>query len=63
MSILLIFSLTFVSPVSAEDSDTGTLKPGQVVTFEQTVPINIVFIGYNKKDIDKQTLLNGRIIA
>ena len=33
------------------------LKPGQTVTFEQDVPINIVFIGYQRSDINKHKLL------
>jgi hypothetical protein len=57
-SILLILSLVLAVPVSAKDNVGGTLRPGEVATFEQKVPINIVFIGYDKKDIDKQTIIN-----
>jgi hypothetical protein len=40
-----------VSPASAEKKHNG-LQPGETVTFEQNVPVNIVFIGYKKNAIN-----------
>ena len=51
-SILIILSLVFAIPVSAKDKNEGGLRPGEIVTFEQKVPVNVVFIGYDKNDID-----------
>jgi hypothetical protein len=31
--------------------------PGEFITLKQTIPVNIVFIGFDKKSIDKQALL------
>ncbi|MBK8418811.1 hypothetical protein [Candidatus Villigracilis saccharophilus] len=57
-SIMIILSLIFAIPVSAKDKNEGGLKPGEIVTFEQKVPVNVVFIGYDKKSIDTQTFLD-----
>lgn len=57
-SILIILSLVFAIPVSAKDKNEGGLRPGEIVTFEQKVPVNVVFIGYDKKDIDRQAFLD-----
>ncbi len=35
----------------------NVLKPGQTVTFEQNVPINLVFVGYQRSAINKRALL------
>ena len=57
-SILVILSLIFAIPVSAKDKNEGGLRPGEIVTFEQKIPVNVVFIGYDKNDIDRQAFLD-----
>lgn len=57
LSVTLVLSFILVNPASAGANQNG-LQAGQIVTFEQKVPINIVFIGYNKNTIDKQTMLD-----
>lgn len=57
LNIALILSLLVVSPAAAKE-DLRTLKPGQQVTFEQRVPINIVFIGYSNQMVDKDVMLD-----
>ncbi len=57
LNIVLVMSLVLVSPASAKDLQ-KTLKPGEQVTFEHKVPINIVFIGYDNNTVDQQALLN-----
>lgn len=49
LSILsaLILAALFVTPASARSPHFDTLQPGQFVTLKQTVPVNLVFIGYN----------------
>jgi hypothetical protein len=56
LNIVLVMSLVFVSPAAAKDT-LRTLKPGQQVTFEQRVPINIVFIGYDNDMVDRESML------
>ncbi len=57
LNFVLVLSLLLVSPAAAKDAQ-NDLQPGDPITLEQKVPINIVFIGYPKKAIDKQDLLN-----
>lgn len=58
-SVITIFALVIgLAPASVLAApSTATLQPGQHVTFEQNVPINLVFIGYKENDIRKQALL------
>jgi hypothetical protein len=55
LSIMIILSLFLAGTVSATGKDTSApaLVPGQTVTYTQTIPINIVFIGYQPSDINK----------
>ncbi len=55
LNVLLVLSLILVSPAAAKDQSRG-LQPGQTVTFEQRVPINLVFIGYDRNTIDREAL-------
>jgi hypothetical protein len=43
---------------TSHDGGKGGLQPGQTVVFTQKIPINIVFIGYNKGTVDQHTLLS-----
>jgi hypothetical protein len=56
LNAVLILSLILVSPAAAEEDQRG-LQPGEIVTYEQNVPINIVFIGYPRNTIDRGELL------
>jgi hypothetical protein len=68
-SMILVFvmilglapSSVLAAPATAESyhGDKGRgLVPGETVTFEQNVPINIVFLGYDQKTINKKAILD-----
>ena len=57
LNFMLVMSLVVVSPASARDNQ-QVLQPGEVITFEQKVPINIVFIGYDQNTINTQEVLD-----
>ena len=57
LNLVLVLSLVMVSPASAGDHQKG-LQAGEFVTYEQKVPINIVFLGYSQSDIDKGEVLD-----
>ena len=56
LNVLLVLSLIVVSPAAAKENERG-LQPGEFVTYEQDVPINIVFIGYPRNTIDREQML------
>lgn len=47
---LLGLALLIVTPVAARTPDFHALAPGELVVFTQTVPINLVLIGYDAPD-------------
>ncbi len=55
LSILIISSM-FATPVAAGGPGFKALQPGEFVVFEQDVPINLVFVGYDGM-IDEGDLL------
>src|SRR5687767_449056 len=58
-SIIAIFALVMgLAPttVFAAPNPSDGLQPGEMVTFEQRIPVNIVFIGYNRDMIDREAL-------
>jgi hypothetical protein len=58
LSIMLVLSMFLSSPVSVSASaNQSALQAGETVTYEQSVPVNIVFIGYKRDSIEKQVLL------
>lgn len=57
LNIVLVLSLILVNPAAAKDDQRG-LQPGEQVTYEQNVPINIVFIGYPRDTIDREEMLD-----
>jgi hypothetical protein len=57
LNVMLVLSLLVVSPAAAKANQRG-LQPGEQVTYEQKIPINIVFIGYPRNTIDREELLN-----
>jgi hypothetical protein len=58
LNIVLVLSLVLVSPAGAKDNSNG-LQPGQQVTYEQEIPINIVFLGYKQNAIDTHEILDA----
>jgi hypothetical protein len=59
LSIVVVLSLFMTGTASATGQDkvaSGVLQPGQTVTYTQTVPINLVFIGYSAADINQADL-------
>ncbi len=58
VSVLVMLSLLLTAPVSAKSThDGGGIQPGEPITLEQKIPVNIIFIGYSQHQIDKQALL------
>lgn len=57
LNIVLVMSLVLITPASAKELQ-RTLRPGEQVTFEHKVPINLVFIGYDRDAIDTDALLS-----
>lgn len=56
-SIIVILTLVMGLVPSALAAPTTTgLQPGQTVTYQQRVPVNIVFIGYDRNTINRETL-------
>jgi hypothetical protein len=55
LNIVLILSLFIVNPASAQDSF-AVLRPGKHVTFQQNIPVNLIFIGYERDAIDREAL-------
>jgi hypothetical protein len=58
LNVLLVLSLILVSPAAAKEQARG-LQPGEHVTYEQTIPINIVFIGYPRNTISQEEVLGA----
>ncbi|HLF27622.1 MAG TPA: hypothetical protein VJG32_14905 [Anaerolineae bacterium] len=55
LSVLVLIAL-LVAPAAAQESIDG-LIPGQPIEFRQTIPINLVFVGYDPASIDQDALL------
>lgn len=55
LSIVLLIVLLPTSPAAASANPSG-LQPGETITFEQRIPINLVFIGYNRNTIDREAM-------
>jgi hypothetical protein len=54
---VLLASLVLVTPALAQDDPaTEGLHPGRTVTYRQTIPVNIVFVGYTRDQIDERAL-------
>lgn len=56
--VSLVLIAAFGAPALAAPPTFTVLQPGQTTTFEQTVPLNLVFIGYDMNTINTQTLLD-----
>jgi hypothetical protein len=58
--LILIPSSVWAAPATAESyhGGNGGLVPGETVTFEQNIPVNIVFLGYERNQIDKREILS-----
>ncbi len=61
---LVLLSQSFIPSASAAPDALsaaafpgGPLEPGVMVTYEQKIPINIVFIGYDQNMVDQDTVL------
>ena len=54
MVLVLVMGLAPGTVFASPDMD--GLRPGETVTFQQKVPINLVFIGYNKDSINRDAL-------
>lgn len=55
LAAVVLLVLLVSSPLLAQGS-TRALVPGETITFNQRIPINIVFIGYPREDIDRGAL-------
>ena len=56
--LLLGFALLLATAASAGASGLRALKPGEFVVHDQTVPVDLVFIGYDEQQIDEQAVLD-----
>lgn len=57
VTLLSMFALLGISsPAAAKQPDLDTLKPGAFVTYKQNIPINVVFIGYDKQQVSTSAL-------
>jgi hypothetical protein len=50
------FALTFAQPAAARAPDLKALEPGATKTYELTVPVNIVFVGFTKQQFNESDL-------
>lgn len=57
ISVVVMLSLLLTAPAAAK-SGQSVFQPGKPITLEQTVPINIVLIGYEEDQVDEQELLD-----
>jgi len=49
---MVVFLFLLVAPAGqAQDADAAGLRPGETVVYRQTIPINIVFVGFDREDI------------
>jgi len=55
LNMMLVLSLLVANPAYAKN-DLKTLMPGEQVTFQQRVPINLIFIGYERGAINREAL-------
>lgn len=55
-SVVVMLSLLLTVPAAAKDAQ-SVFEPGEPITLEQTVPINIVLIGYDEDQVDEGELL------
>ncbi|MGA2490178.1 MAG: hypothetical protein ABSF99_08330 [Anaerolineales bacterium] len=63
VAVTMILGLAPTSVLAAPAAaGNGGLQPGQMVTYEQKIPVNIVFIGYDKKTVNQKVLL-GKLPA
>ena len=55
--LLLMAFLSIVPATFAQDVEPdAALKPGKTVTYRQTLPVNLVFVGYDQEDINLAAL-------
>lgn len=59
-SVVIMLSLLLTAPASAKGIQNGWsgIQPGDPITLEQKVPINIILIGYDTNQVDSQALLD-----
>lgn len=60
ISVVVMLTMLLTAPASAKGPNGGwqDIQPGDPVTLEQKVPVNVIFIGYDRSQIDKQALLD-----
>ena len=54
---LLVAGIVFVPAALATDGASYGLEAGEQVTFDQEIPINLVFVGYEPGDIDEAAMM------
>jgi hypothetical protein len=57
VTTVLVAILITATPVLGSPA-MGALDPGEFVVFDQTIPVNIVFLGYDEEAIDEDALLD-----
>jgi hypothetical protein len=56
--VLLFLGALLVLATTADANGLRALKPGEFVVHEQTVPVDLVFIGYDRQLIDEKAILD-----
>lgn len=57
---VLVIAAIFSSPALAHSSTTALLQPGEAIELKQEIPVNVVFIGYDKRDNGRRDLTINR---
>jgi len=56
LTLLVLLACLPAAVVGAQDEEPAGLVPGETVTYRQTIPVNVVFVGFNRDDIDVAAL-------
>ncbi len=57
LMLMVVVACLLAAPVGlAQDIEPEGLVPGETVTYRQTVPVNVVFVGFDRPDIDVAAL-------
>ena len=57
VSLLAAAALSLALAATVDANGLRALKPGEFVVYDQSVPVDLVFIGYERNQIDEQAML------
>ncbi len=59
-TLLVVVACLLVAPTGyTQDVEPEGLVPGETVTYQQTIPVNVVFVGFDRADVDVATFRAG----